>query len=44
MDVKLTVRLPEDLHQELVRVASEEERSLNQQIIYLLRRALRSRD
>lgn len=38
MDVKLTIRLPEELHRRLVEIASDEERSLNQQVVYFLRR------
>lgn len=43
-DVKLQLRLPPELHAALVEWAREEERSLNAQLVYLLREdvALRS--
>ncbi len=39
-DIRITLRLPEDLHLLITQTASKEERSLNGQIIYLLKRAL----
>lgn len=36
---KITLRLPDDLHQELLLIADQEERSLNSQILYFLRHA-----
>lgn len=41
--VKFFLRLPTDLHAALSAWAREEERSLNAQIVYLLRRALADR-
>lgn len=38
--VKLQVRLPRDLHEQLQALSEEEQRSLNGQIVYLLRRAI----
>lgn len=38
--VRLFVRLPSDLHAQLVELARREDRSLNGQIVHLLRRAL----
>ncbi len=35
--VKLQLRLPKVLHERLQRIATEEERSLNGQIVYFLR-------
>jgi len=40
---RLILRLPTDLHEALTDWAREEERSLNAQIVYLLRRALTER-
>lgn len=40
---KLTIRIPEDLHDALVRVARQDARSLNAEIIVLLRAALDTR-
>lgn len=40
---RLILRLPADLHAALTDWAREEERSLNAQIVYLLRRALAER-
>lgn len=37
--IKLQVRLPRDLHEQLQILAEEEQRSLNGQIVYLLRQA-----
>ncbi len=34
---RITLRLPDDLHQELCRIADQEDRSLNKQILKLLR-------
>lgn len=36
-DVKLQLRLPPELHAALVEMAKQEQRSLNAQIVYLLR-------
>lgn len=41
--VRLLVRLPDDLHAELVNVADEDTRSLNNEILVLLREALDAR-
>lgn len=41
MAVKLTVRLPEEVHQELQRRAQEHHRSLNYTLVEALRRQLR---
>lgn len=38
--VRTELRLPPDLHAVLVALAAQEERSLNQQIVYLLRKAI----
>jgi hypothetical protein len=40
-DVRFLLRLPESLHEELTKLAQEEQRSLNAQIIYLLAKAVR---
>lgn len=40
---RLILRLPPDVHEALTAWAREEERSLNAQIVYLLRRALAGR-
>lgn len=40
---RFILRLPSDLHSALTEWAKEEERSLNQHIVYLLRRALSER-
>ena len=40
-EVRYSLRLPPDLHGALVELAHREDRSLNQQLIYLLRQALR---
>jgi predicted transcriptional regulator len=37
---KMTLRLPDDLHEELSVIADHRERSLHGQIIFLLRQAL----
>jgi hypothetical protein len=34
---RITLRLPDDLHQELCRIADQEDRSLNSQILQFLR-------
>lgn len=39
---RITVRMPADLHAALVRLAEEESRTLNGQIVYLLRQAVRA--
>ena len=41
--VSINVRIPPELHESLVALAKEEERSLNSQIVYLLRRATEAR-
>lgn len=40
----MNLRLPSELHEALKRAASEDDRSLNSQIIHLLRRALDARE
>jgi predicted HicB family RNase H-like nuclease len=40
--IKITVRLPEDLHEALVRMAAGDDRSLNSLLISLLRKAVES--
>ena len=40
-EVRYALRLPPDLHAALVEMARREDRSLNQQLIYLLRQAVR---
>ena len=40
-EVRYSLRLPPDLHGALVEMARREERSLNHQLIYLLRQAVR---
>lgn len=37
----MSLRLPDDLHEALVKLAEDKERSLNQQIVYLLRQSLK---
>jgi hypothetical protein len=39
-EVRVTVRLPGELHAQIVALAADEDRSLNSQIVNLLRRAL----
>lgn len=39
-DIKLQVRIPPELHKQVQERARDEERSLNGQILYLLRLAL----
>lgn len=38
-EVKLTVRIPPELHQRIKQLAEDQQRSLNKQIEYLLREA-----
>jgi hypothetical protein len=38
-EVKLTLRLPSDLHEALQRMAKEGDRSVNGQILHLIRQA-----
>jgi predicted HicB family RNase H-like nuclease len=40
---KLTIRIPDELHEELVKAAKQDSRSLNAEIIVLLRASLASR-
>jgi hypothetical protein len=40
-EVRYALRLPPDLHAALVEMARREERSLNQQMVYVLRQAVR---
>ena len=40
-EVRYALRLPPDLHAALVDMARREDRSLNQQLVYLLRQAVR---
>ena len=40
-EVRYALRLPPDLHAALVEIARREDRSLNQQLIHLLRDAVR---
>jgi hypothetical protein len=37
---KLTIRIPEELYRALREIADQEERSLNSQIVYLLKRGV----
>lgn len=41
--VKMTIRIPDDLHTALVAAANDDTRSLNAEIIVLLREALKAR-
>lgn len=41
-DIRLTLRLPAEVHEELVRLAEVEDRSLNAQIVRLLRQSVGS--
>lgn len=36
-DVRVTLRLPDDVHKDIVEIATSEDRSLNQQIVHFLR-------
>lgn len=38
-NVRVTFRLPEELHEKLMRIARENERSLNSQMIHMLKKA-----
>ena len=40
-EVRYSLRLPPDLHEALVELARREDRSLNQEIIHLLRQGVR---
>jgi predicted HicB family RNase H-like nuclease len=40
---KVTIRIPENLHQLLVEAAKQDERSLNAEIVVLLRKGLATR-
>lgn len=40
---KITIRIPDDLHQRLVETAKSDTRSLNAEIIVLLKEALEAR-
>jgi hypothetical protein len=40
---KITIRIPNDLHERLVKVAEKDVRSLNSEIVVLLREALENR-
>jgi len=42
--IKIVFRLPDDLHAELKQWAADEDRSLNRQVVYLLRQAVRERN
>lgn len=44
MDVKLTLRIPEDLHAKLVALADADQRSLNGEIAWLLARSTEQRE
>ena len=39
-DVRIGLRLPADLHARIVELARQEQRSLNGQLVYLLRKSL----
>jgi hypothetical protein len=41
MEKPITVRLPENIYNEIVKLATSEHRSLNGQIIFLLEKALK---
>jgi hypothetical protein len=43
-EVKITLRLPSGLHGDLQKLADEEVRSLNGQLVYLLQEAVKHRD
>ena len=40
-EVRYSLRLPPDVHERLVELAHREGRSLNQQLVYMLRQGLR---
>ncbi len=40
-EVRYSLRLPPDVHERLVELARREGRSLNQQLVYMLRQGLR---
>ncbi len=40
-EVRYSLRLPPDVHERLVELARREDRSLNQQLVYMLRQGLR---
>jgi len=42
-DKKITIRMPDDIHAALVKAAKDDARSLNAEILILLRTALASR-
>lgn len=42
-DKKITVRIPPDLHEALVKLAEQDTRSLNGEIVALLRKAIADR-
>lgn len=41
---KLTVRLPDDLHQQIVDAAEADRRSVNSELLWLIEQALQVRD
>lgn len=41
---KITVRLPDDLHEQITEAAEDDDRSLNSEIVRLLRAALKNRE
>ncbi len=43
-DKQLTLRLPEDLHKQVVEIARDDMRSLNAEIVVLLREAIAARE
>ena len=43
MDVKITIRVPDEVHQALRDAAGDDSRSLNGEIVYLLKCALAAR-
>lgn len=40
---KLTIRIPTDLHEQIIQLSKDDSRSLNAEILVLLREAVRSR-
>lgn len=42
-DKKITIRIPEELHNALVKAAKDDDRSLNAEIIVMLKAAIQSR-